>query len=126
MPDVYITINWLLFKIFPNKKKRLLNFWAFFLTMVLYILKWVVGMIVLAVGLLFGLSIALNAKSSDVYMISGATMIAISFMIVGGNIFVMGTSDMKKKKEIKKNKELLSKAEVLSSKKRIDSYRNIR
>ncbi len=126
MPDVYITINWLLFKIFPNKKKSLLNFWVFFLTMVLYILKWVVGMIVLAVGLLFGLSIALNAKSSDVYMISGATMIAISFMIVGGNIFVMGTSDMKKKKEIKKNKELLSKAEVLSSKKRIDSYRNIR
>ncbi|NYT04648.1 MAG: hypothetical protein GKC00_08090 [Candidatus Methanofastidiosa archaeon] len=94
--------------------------------MVLYILKWVVGMIVLAVGLLFGLSIALNAKSTDIYMISGATMIAISFMIVGGNIFLMGSSDMKKKKELKKNKELLSKAEVLSSKKRIDSYRNIR
>ncbi len=94
--------------------------------MALYVLKWVVGIIVLGVGLLFGLSIAINAKATDVYMMSGATMIAISFMIVGANIFFMGTTEMKKKKEIKKNKELLAKAEYFSSKKRIDSYRNIR
>lgn len=94
--------------------------------MALYILKWGVGIIVLAVGVLFGLSIALNAKSTDVYMMSGATMIAISFMIVGSNIFFMGISEMKKKREIKKNKIILNKAEILSSKKRIDSYRNIR
>ncbi len=96
--------------------------------MALYVLKWVVGMIVLAVGVLFGLSVALNAKSTsaDVYMMSAATIIAISFMIVGTNIFFMGSSDMKRNKEIKKNKELLTKAEVLSSKERIDSYRNIR
>jgi hypothetical protein len=53
-------------------------------------------------------------------------MIAVSFMIVGANIFFMGTTELKKKKEIKKNKQLLLKAEDLSSKKRIDSYRNIR
>lgn len=94
--------------------------------MAIYILKWVVGIVVLTVGILFGLSIALNAKSTDVYLMSGATMIAISFMIVGANIFFMGTSDMKKKRETKKNKQLLTKAEVLSSKERIDSYRNIR
>jgi len=94
--------------------------------MAIYILKWVVGILVLTVGILFGLSIALNAKSTDVYLMSGATMIAISFMIVGANIFFMGTSDMKKKRETKKNKQLLTKAEVLSSKERIDSYRNIR
>ncbi|MEN6379584.1 MAG: hypothetical protein ABFD15_08410 [Methanofastidiosum sp.] len=94
--------------------------------MALYILKWVVGIIVLVVGILFGLSIALNAKATDVYMMSGATMISIAFILLGSNIFIMGINDMKKKKEIKKNKELLSKAEVLSSKKRIDSYRNIR
>jgi len=94
--------------------------------MAVYILKWVVGIIVLAVGMLFGLSIALNAKATDVYMMSGATMIAISFMIVGANIFFMGTTEMKKKKEIKKNKKLLLKAEDLSSKKMINSYRNIR
>jgi len=94
--------------------------------MAIYILKWVVGILVLTVGILFGLSIALNAKSTDVFLMSGATMIAISFMIVGANIFFMGTSDMKKKRETKKNKQLLTKAEVLSSKERIDSYRNIR
>lgn len=94
--------------------------------MAVYILKWVVGLVVLAVGILFGLSIAINAKSTDVYMMSGATMIAVSFMIVGANIFFMGTTELKKKKEIKKNKQLLLKAEDLSSKKRIDSYRNIR
>ncbi len=94
--------------------------------MAIYILKWVVGILVLTVGILFGLSIALNAKSTDVYLMSGATMIAISFMIVGANIFFMGTSDMKKKRETKKNKQLLTKAEFLSSKERIDSYRNIR
>jgi len=94
--------------------------------MAIYILKWVLGILVLTVGILFGLSIALNAKSTDVFLMSGATMIAISFMIVGANIFFMGTSDMKKKRETKKNKQLLTKAEVLSSKERIDSYRNIR
>jgi len=38
--------------------------------MALYVLKWIVGVIVLAVGVLFGLSIALNAKSADMYMMS--------------------------------------------------------
>jgi len=94
--------------------------------MAVYILKWVVGIVVLAVGILFGLSIAVNAKSTDIYMMSGATMIAVSFIIVGANIFFMGTTDMKKKKEIEKTKQLLSKAEDLSSKKMINSYRNIR
>ena len=94
--------------------------------MAIYMFKWIVGILVLTVGILFGLSIALNAKSTDVFLMSGATMIAISFMIVGANIFFMGTSDMKKKRETKKNKQLLTKAEVLSSKERIDSYRNIR
>jgi len=94
--------------------------------MAVYILKWVVGIVVLAVGILFGLSIAMNAKSTDIYMMSGATMIAVSFIIVGANIFFMGTTDMKKKKEIEKTKQLLSKAEDLSSKKMINSYRNIR
>ena len=94
--------------------------------MALYILKWGVGIIVLIVGILFAFSIAFNAKSTDVYMMSGATMIAVSFMILGSNIFFMGTSEMKKKREIKKNKIILNKAEVLSSKRRIDSYRNIR
>ena len=94
--------------------------------MALYVLKWIVGVIVLAVGVLFGLSIALNAKSADMYMMSGATMIAISFIIVGTNIYFKGTSEMKKMKEIKKDKEIMSKAEILASKKRIDSYRNIK
>jgi len=94
--------------------------------MAVYILKWVVGIVVLAAGILFGLSIAVNAKSTDIYMMSGATMIAVSFIIVGANIFFMGTTDMKKKKEIEKTKQLLSKAEDLSSKKMINSYRNIR
>lgn len=94
--------------------------------MAIYILKWIVGIIVLAVGLLFGFSIAINAKATDVYMMSGATMIAISFMIVGANIFFMGTTEKKKKKEMKKNKEILTKAEDLSSKKMLNSYRNIK
>ncbi|KYC50548.1 MAG: hypothetical protein AMQ22_01444 [Candidatus Methanofastidiosum methylothiophilum] len=94
--------------------------------MAIYILKWIVGIIVLAVGILFGFSIAINAKATDVYMMSGATMIAISFMIVGANIFFMGTTEKKKKKEMKKNKEILTKAEDLSSKKMLNSYRNIK
>lgn len=94
--------------------------------MAIYILKWIVGIIVLAVGILFGFSIAINAKATDVYMMSGATMIAISFMIVGANIFFMGTTEKKKKKEMKKNKEILVKAEDLSSKKMLNSYRNIK
>ena len=92
--------------------------------MALFILKWAVGMIVLAVGVLFGLSIALNAKATDVYMMSGATMIAISFIIAGANIFFMGTTERKKMKEIKMNKKLLLKAEDLSSKKIIDIIQN--
>lgn len=94
--------------------------------MAIYILKWIVGIVVLAVGILFGFSIAINAKATDVYMMSGATMIAISFMIVGANIFFMGTTEKKKKKEMKKNKEILVKAEDLSSKKMLNSYRNIK
>ena len=94
--------------------------------MAIYILKWIVGIVVLAVGILFGFSIAINAKATDVYMMSGATMIAISFMIVGANIFFMGTTEKKKKKEMKKNKEILTKAEDLSSKKMLNSYRNIK
>ena len=81
--------------------------------MALYVLKWIVGVIVLAVGVLFGLSIALNAKSADMYMMSGATMIAISFIIVGTNIFFMGTSEMKKMKEITRVIRLLSRSRVL-------------
>lgn len=94
--------------------------------MALYILKWAVGIVVLVVGILFGLSISLNTQSADIYMMSGATMISISFILLGSNIFIMGVNDRKKKKEIKKNKQIIDKAEVLSSKKRIDSYRNIR
>jgi hypothetical protein len=94
--------------------------------MAVYILKWVVGIVVLAVGILFGLSIAINAKSTDAYMMSGGTMIAIAFILLGSNIFIMGVNDRKKNKEIMKNKFLQIKAEDLSSKKRIDSYRNIR
>lgn len=94
--------------------------------MAVYILKWVVGIVVLAVGILFGLSIAINAKSTDAYTMSGATMISIAFILLGTNIFIMGVNDRKKNKEIMKNKFLQIKAEDLSSKKRIDSYRNIR
>lgn len=94
--------------------------------MALYILKWIAGVIVLGVGTLFALSAVLKAQSSDIYYISGATMIAISFIVVGTNIFFMGVSERKKKKELKRNKDLLTKVEDLYSKKRIDSYRNIR
>ncbi len=94
--------------------------------MALYILKWIVGAIVFSVGILFALSAALSAQSSDIYYISGTAMIAISFIIVGSNIFFMGVTERKKKKELKRNKDLLTKVEILSSKKRIDSYRNIR
>lgn len=94
--------------------------------MALYILKWGVGIIVLAVGVLFGFSIAMNTSSADIYLMSGATMISISFILLGSNIFIMGFNERKKNKEIRKNKQLLTKAEYLSSKKTIDSYRNIR
>ena len=94
--------------------------------MVLYILKWAVGVIVLVIGILFGLSLAVNTSSADVYQMSGATMISIAFILLGSNIFIMGVNDRKKNKEIIKNKFLQIKAEDLSSKKMIDSYRNIR
>jgi len=94
--------------------------------MALYILKWAVGLIVLVIGILFGLSIAINTSSADIYQMSGATMISIAFILLGSNIFIMGVNDRKKNKEITKNKFLQIKAEDLSSKKRIDSYRNIR
>ena len=94
--------------------------------MALYILKCITGVIVLGVGILFALSAVLKVQSSDIYYISGATMIAISFIVVGTNIFFMGVSERKKKKELKRNKDLLTKVEDFSSKKRIDSYRNIR
>lgn len=126
MPDVYITITRRLFKIFPNKKKRLLNFVIVYALMMLYVFKWGVGLIVLVIGILFGLSLAVNSTSADIYQMSGATMISISFIILGSNIFIMGLNDRKKNKEIMKNKFLQTKAEDLSSKKRIDSYRNIR
>jgi hypothetical protein len=86
--------------------------------MPLYILKWIVGIIVLSIGILFGLSIAINTPSNDFYLILGATMIAVSFVIVGVNIFVMGTNDKKKSEEIKINKKTLSKIDGLSNEKR--------
>ena len=93
--------------------------------MALYILKWIVGIVVLAVGILFGLSIAMNTSSADFYQMSGATMIAVAFIIAGSNIFMMGASEKKKNKEIKKNKQILSKVEGLSTEKRM-CYRNIK
>jgi predicted dinucleotide-utilizing enzyme len=94
--------------------------------MALYILKWGVGLIVLSVGVLFGLSLAMNTSSADIYIMSGATIISISFIILGANIFIMGLKERKKNKELRKNKQLLTKAEYFSTKKTIDSYRNIR
>ena len=90
-----------------------------------YILKGAVGLLVLSIGILFGLSLAMNTSSADFYQMSGATMISVSFIIVGANIFMMGVHDRRKNKEISINKRTLLKVEGLSTDKRI-CYRNIK
>lgn len=94
--------------------------------MALYVLKWIVGLIVIAAGVLFGLSIIIASSSSDIYKMGGAAMISISFLIVGINIFMMGSNEKKKDEEINKIKKLITKAEGLSSKKKIESFRTFR
>ncbi|NMC58458.1 MAG: hypothetical protein GYA51_03585 [Candidatus Methanofastidiosa archaeon] len=94
--------------------------------MALYILKWIVGFIVLAVGVLFGISIIITSPSSSVYLVGGAGMISLAFLVVGIIIIIMGSNEKKKDKEIEMNKRVLSKAEAFSNQRSIDTYRKIR